>query len=174
MVSEEWVPISGFEGYYEVSNHGKIRSLPNRPFRKNGRLRKPYPAPNGYLRLVLTAERVRKTVSVHRVVAEHFIPNPDKCKTVNHKDFDVTNNRVCNLEWMSVRDNIKHSCDAGRHYGKPVGQYDLSDSLIKVWSSAYQVQCELGYHATLISRCCLGKQATHKGFIWKFYKNDKI
>lgn len=163
---EEWKDIVGFEGFYQVSNLGRIKSISRR--NKKERIRVFYPAPNGYLRLVLSVNNKRKTISAHRSVAEAFIPNPNNWETVNHKDFNKNNNCSNNLEWLPISLNIRHSCINGRHFKKPINQFDLKGNFIKEWGSAYQVECELGYFATLISRCCRGAQKHHKQYIWRF------
>lgn len=171
--NEEWRDIAGFEGYYQISNLGRVKSLKRGRCSKE-KLRVFAKAPNGYFRMVLSVGNVRKTISAHRAVAEAFIPNPMGFETVNHIDFDKSNNSVGNLEWVSVQDNIGHACQHGKHYRKQVVQCDLQGNPIKVWESAYKVEQKLGYFSTLISRCCRGKQKTHKGFIWKFYEDNEL
>lgn len=164
--NEIWKPIEGFSTYF-VSNCGRIKHVLDSQ-RQN--LRIPHKTSNGYLRLVLSEGNHRKTISVHRAVAEAFIPNPNNLDSVNHKDFDTTNNEVENLEWLSIKDNIRHSCRNGRHSRKPVLQLDKTGILIREWESGLAVEKELGYFGTLISRVCQGKQKTYKGFIWRYKK----
>ncbi len=161
---EIWKYINGFQTYM-VSNFGRIKHRKD-SLREN--IRVPHKTSKGYLRLVLSENNRRVTISVHRAVAETFIPNPNAYTTVNHKDFNTENNRVDNLEWLSISENIRHSCNNGRHYRKKVLQIDTNGHIVKEWESAYEVEQALGYFSTLISRCCRGIQKTHKGFIWKF------
>ena len=168
---EVWKDIEGYEGYYQVSSHGRIKSL-KRGWRSREKIRVFSKAPNGYYRMVLSANNIRKTISAHRAVAEAFIPNPHNYETVNHLDFDKSNNNVNNLEWASMKENTRHACINGRHYRKRVVQCDLSGSPIRVWESAYKVELDLRLFSTLISRCCRGKQKKHGGFIWRFYENN--
>lgn len=113
---EIWKPVVGYEGYYEVSNFGRVRSLDrvvnlsNNVFRPTkGTIIHPALKPNGYLHLSLKRDGTKKMFYVHRLVALHFIDNPCDKPEVNHIDFDKTNNRVDNLEWTSRSENNRHS-----------------------------------------------------------------
>ena len=108
---EEWRPVVGWEGYYEVSNLGRVRSLTRQMhnYVKQGRVLKTHDNGHSYLNVGLHApNRVDKHAYVHILVATAFIPNPDKLREVNHKDFNKQNNCVDNLEWVSSRDNKLH------------------------------------------------------------------
>jgi hypothetical protein len=108
---EEWRPVVGWEGYYEVSNLGRVRSLPRQMhnYVKQGRVLKVHDNGHSYLDVGLHApNRVDKHAYVHILVATAFIPNPDNLREVNHKDFNKQNNCVDNLEWVSSRDNKLH------------------------------------------------------------------
>lgn len=97
-----WKPVVGFEGFYLVSDTGEVKSV-----RKN-RLLKPSIDRYGYLKLVLTLNGKPHYVTVHRLVAMAFIPNPEGKKTVNHINEDKLDNRVGNLEWMTSKENDNH------------------------------------------------------------------
>lgn len=110
-ICEEWRPVVGWEGYYEVSNLGQVRSLTRKihNYTKQGRILKPHDNGHSYLNVGLHApDRVDKHAYVHILVATAFIPNPDNLREVNHKDFNKQNNSVENLEWVSSRDNKLH------------------------------------------------------------------
>lgn len=132
--NEEWRPIKGFEGHYEVSNFGDIRSLDRTVARsgptgnvfKKGRYMRQFVTPKGYCRLRLQAGDKGKTYMVHRLVAEAFLPNPEQKPEVNHKDGWKKNNRVSNLEWATSSENQLHAYDE-----------DLKHSNVK-----YVVTCE--------------------------------
>jgi hypothetical protein len=162
---EEWKDIEDFKGVYFISNYGRLKHVLN-PLRHT--LRVPYPAPNGYLRLVLSHNNKRKTISIHREVAKAFVPNPNNYKTVNHKDFDKTNNKVSNLEWLSIKDNIIHAKENGKNNRKPILQCDMNGNVIREWESAWAVQLKLGYFSTLISSRCRGIGKSYKGYKWRF------
>ena len=116
---EEWRPVVDFEDYYEVSSYGDIRSLDREVYRvtgsftKKGKLLTANITPKGYCRIQLTAPGVKRSMFVHRIVAEAFIPNPDLKPEVNHKDGDKRNNFVGNLEWATESENQKHAYDTG-------------------------------------------------------------
>ncbi|CDD75562.1 prophage LambdaSa2 HNH endonuclease family protein [Cryptobacterium sp. CAG:338] len=111
----KWAPVSGYEGIYEISDDGRIRSLDRWHTGKDGR-RVPYKgrmiAPgigvNGYKVVSLWKNGKGKSVYIHRLVAETFIKNPENKKTVNHKDGNRTNNNVSNLEWATYSENNLH------------------------------------------------------------------
>ena len=108
MNEEIWRPIEGYEGLYEVSSYGRVRSLDRydnmNHFRK-GKVLSPIKEPTGYLRCNLYLNKNVKTVLIHRLVAQAFIPNPDNLPQVNHRDEVKTNNRVDNLEWCDSKYN---------------------------------------------------------------------
>ena len=114
-MNEEWRPIEGYEGLYEVSNLGRVRSLDmyvksrygNYRLHK-GKVLSPAKDTNGYLFVNLTYNGKHNTIRVHRLVALTFIPNPDNLPEVNHKDEDKSNNRVDNLEFCDRKYNINY------------------------------------------------------------------
>ena len=108
---EEWRPIVGYEGLYEVSNTGQVRSLDrydNRNCFRKGKVLSPGKNTKGYLFVILTCNGKRKTINVHRLVTEAFLPNPDNLPEINHKDEDKTNNSVDNLEYCDRSYNINY------------------------------------------------------------------
>ena len=117
--NEEWRDILGFEGAYQISNLGRVRSLDRDIYymnhgtlavlHKKGMILKQTPDADGYLRVGVICEGRSKNFGVHRLVAQAFIPNPENLPCVNHKDYDKTNNCVNNLEWCTVEYNNKYS-----------------------------------------------------------------
>lgn len=107
MTEEIWRPVVGYEGLYEVSSYGRVRSLDRYDSRNHfikGRIMK-FRNCRGYLRVTLCNNGLYNQISVHRLVAQAFIPNPDNLPMVNHKDEDKTNNIVENLEWCDAKYN---------------------------------------------------------------------
>ena len=182
-----WKKIKGFENY-QISNTGFIRS--------KKKILSPFDN-NGYDRIQLVNGDKKQKKLIHRLVAEHFIPNPEKKPQVNHKDLNTKNNNVDNLEWVTNQENIKHAIEnipgrrkqlkedmskIGKRYGKQNGinsskainQYNLDDELIDTFSSAREAHQELGVSYKCISKCCNGNLKTYKGFIWKFASEEGV
>ena len=104
-INEIFKDVKGYEGYYEISNLGRVRSTSY----KGKRILKPAITKNGYLNVVFCVNQKKEHKLIHRLVAETFIPNINNYSTVNHKDEDKLNNCVENLEWLSVEDNNRYS-----------------------------------------------------------------
>ena len=172
MEEEIWCTINGYEGQYQVSDQGRVRSL---KFGKE-RIRKPIRNTQGYLQVDLWKNGDIKNWLVHRLVAQAFIPNPDNLPQVNHKDEDKENNSVQNLEWCDGKYNINYGTRIQRvsdkmtngKLSKPVLQYTKSGKLVREWKSARDVERNLGYFHNYISNCCNGKCRFAYGYIWKF------
>lgn len=115
MNEEIWRPIEGYEGLYEVSNTGRVRSV-DRYIKtcyeayklQKGKILNPGKNTNGYLQVVLHCNGKCKTINVHKLVAQAFLPNPDNLPMINHKDEDKTNNNVTNLERCDAKYNINY------------------------------------------------------------------
>ena len=170
-----------YEGLYKVSNLGRILSL-NYQNTGKPKLRTPVEDTDGYFRLQLWKNGEYKMCSVHRLVAQTFLPNPENKPEVNHIDEDKTNNFVflnedgsvdkekSNLEWVWHIDNMNHGTRnerAAKALSKPVLQLSLSGELIREWEST--MECgRNGFSQSAVSECCNGKRKTHKGFIFQF------
>lgn len=121
-MKERWKPISGYEGRYEVSNMGRIKSLPKMhgPIMFKEKMLLGCDDKDGYVRVSLrNSFGNKKTLKVHRIVAEAFIENPDSKPQVNHIDGNKKNNCVSNLEWCTCDENISHAIVSGlrdNHY----------------------------------------------------------
>ena len=105
---EQWKPIEGTDGKYEVSNLGHVRTNGKRPGLLTLTKQK-----SGYRYAMIEIDGKSCNRRVHRLVAQHFLPNPDNMKEVNHKDGNKDNNRADNLEWCTRSHNVKHSFDTG-------------------------------------------------------------
>ena len=172
MTEEIWCPIKGYEGQYQVSDKGRVRSI---KFGKE-RILKPGSDKDGYLQVCLYKNGEQKECKVHRIVAQTFTPNPDNLPEVNHKDEDKINNKVSNLEWCDRKYNQNYGTRNQRmaekntngKLSKPVLQYTKSGEYVREWKSASDVQRNLGYFQNYISSCCTGKYKYAYNFIWKF------
>lgn len=124
MNDELWKPIEGYEGLYEISTWGRVRSLARtvvtcggRTWKKKDKILKPVNNGHGYLVITLSKDMTLKTVLIHRLVALAFIPNPCGYPMINHRDEDKKNNRVENLEWCDAAYNVNYgTANARRSY----------------------------------------------------------
>lgn len=169
MELEIWKDIKGYEGLYQASNLGRIKSL-NKKINFNTyreTILIPGKDKRGYLQVIIYKNGVPKGRRVHRLIAETFIVNFDNKRTVNHIDENKLNNKVDNLEWASYQENIDHT------QSKKIVQIK-DNQIIKIWNSASEAG-KNGFHQGHISNCCHNKNKTHKGYKWKFYDNaDEI
>ena len=180
---EEWRDVPNYEGIYQVSNLGRVRSLDREVVYKNGR-RHIYKGKilrlslncQGYQKAMLSVNGVHSTPRICRLVAEVFIPNPLGLPQVNHKDEVKTNDCVDNLEWCTAKYNVNYGHRGEKCSDKtsiPVVQMDMSGNVIREWKSAKEAELATGIDHSHIARCCRGKLGQTGGFKWK-YKNKTI
>lgn len=179
--NEIWKAIPDFEGYYEVSTLGRIRSVDRyvicRGRKKRlikGKLLKPRLYKDGYFDVKLHKDNHRyKTRRINRLVALTFIPNSNSLPYVNHKDENPLNNRVDNLEWCTHRYNMNYGTikfRIAKTLSKPINQYDKQGDLLRTYSSIKEAsnQFQSKYADTNISHCLKGTNKTAYGYIWKY------
>ena len=180
----DFYKINKYNGYY-ISKCGKILSIRQNKFK--------YLSLNTdkdvYRTIVLYKNQRPITLKLHRLIAKMFIINPDKQPCVNHINGIKYDNTIDNLEWCTIKQNVKHSFDKlGRKshwYGKRnqelpqskyVVQLDKSMDIVQIWECSKEVERQLGYSANFIRSCC-NKKKHHKtayGFIWRFKDDIKI
>lgn len=190
---EEWRDIKNYEGVYQISSLGRIRSLDryvddkgHKRFAK-GKILKPSKHKSDYEYVVLFD---RKHKMIHRLVAENFIDNPENKRTVNHINGDKSDNRVINLEWCTHKENINKAWEIGlykisdlqRQKGKERGknnckkiiQMDLQNNVIKVWDSLTEASKTLNISLGTIGNCARGLTSykTAGGYKWR-YADDR-
>lgn len=177
-MEEVWKDIVGYDGLYQVSNLGRVRSL---NYRRTGKTKemKPGTDKNGYRYICLMVEGKARYYKVHRLVYEAFVGPIPYGHEINHINEEKADNRVENLETVSHKDNINHgTCmeRAGEKHRKWVVQYDLHGTPIKEWSSMSQAAKKLGIDVAQISGCCLGKPHYHTAgnYIWKYKKEQAL
>ena len=177
MKNEEWRDVVGYEGRYQVSSMGRVKSLERKVTKGDGertvkeRFLKPNVAYGGYLMVALYADGKRKMLKVHRLVCQAFHDNPDNKSDVNHINEDKADNRACNLEWCTRRENINHGTHnerSGKTRSKPIAQYTLDGELVKNWPSAMEAQRQVGFACSNICKSAKGKYKQAYGFIWKY------
>ena len=189
--NEVWKDVVGYEGLYQVSDRGNVRSVARKDSigRKcGGRILKPKPNTNDYIRVGLCKNGIRKNKRVHRLVAEAFIPNPEKLPQVNHKDENPSNNELSNLEWCTSEYNSNHGTRNERirqAHSKRVKAVNVETGEVLVFSSTAEAGRK-GYSRGRVSEACRGAYRsatsgkliggdghTHKGFKWYYMEENK-
>ena len=170
-MKEEWKVIKENPNYI-VSNMGNVKSL---NYRRTGRekILKLKIDKNGYQIVGLWKNGIKKIYSVHRLVAQAFIPNPNNLPQVNHKDENKQNNCVENLEWCDAKYNNNYGTRTKRiveKISKSVLQMDKTNKIIAEFPSIKEAERQLGFRKSHISECCRGKKNTARGFKWAFKK----
>ena len=184
---EEWKDIEGYEGLYQISNLGRVKSL---MFRNNKYsfnkiyFMKPQNNAKGYKTIRLSKDGVVENHRIHRLVAKHYIPNLNNKPCVNHIDGNKQNNNVSNLEWATHSENLKHAHRTGLKkatflgcYGKdnpsskPIKMIDLkTGAVIKKFNSINEGANYINKECSAIAKCCKGKLKTAYGYLWKYVK----
>lgn len=195
MNKEIWKPIKDYEGLYEISNFGKVKSLSrniynlkNKKFNRKTKEKILNCVSNkkGYLTIQLYKNGKQKQYFVHRLVAQAFINNFQNKPQINHIDGNKKNNKVDNLEWVSNLENNKHSWLIGLRTNNTVChknnkdkrltsiiQYSLNGLILKKWNCINDVTKKYGYNHSNIIACCKNKRATAYGFVWKYKKIER-
>lgn len=186
---EIWKDIKGYEGLYQVSNLGNIKSFSKKRNHQDEIILKPWLS-HGYPTVGLFKNNIGIQRRVHRLVAENFIKKENKNHNiVNHKDGDKTNNNIKNLEWCTQKENVAHAINNHlfnphnqnhsktkfkRRNLKPIIQLDKNGKVLKKWACIADVERELGYKNSHITECCKGKLKSSRGYIWKYEEKERI
>ena len=169
-MQELWKDIKGYEGKYQVSNFGRVKSL-NYNNTSQEKILVNSLSNKGYYRVSLSLNNKAKQYNIHRLVAEAFIPNPLNLPFVNHKDKNRTNNMVDNLEWCTIQYNNTYGTVLDR-LSNVRSKEVICIETQKIYKSAKQVEIETGLSASSIGKCCRGQRKTCGGFHWKFTKDN--
>lgn len=164
MPKEEWRPVAGYEGWYEVSNLGKVKRVRKSQGSKCSILKNKTNTPYDRVCLYRNDQPVYK--EVHRLVAEAFIPNSNSKSQVNHIDGNKRNNTVDNLEWCTARENILHSyrvLGSKNEYGQKVQCIETGE----IFYSMRKACRAKGIGRTSLALHLSGKQGAVKGLHWK-------
>ena len=186
-MQEIWKSIEGYEGKYEISSLGRVKSLSDNKGRKRELILKPKIGKQGYLYLNLWANSKGRAKKIHRLVAEAFLPNPEGKETVNHKNCVKTDNRLENLEWTTWSENTKHASAHGRmrnQYGennsmygrhgkdnpcsKEIIQKTLDGAVVAVWENSVIAADRLCFCRHSLTRCARGERKSAYGYLWEY------
>ena len=184
MIKEIWKDIEGYEGLYQISNYGNLRSLKDKYGRKRILMRKFQKTQKGYLETRLYKNHGGKTLKIHILVAKTFIPNPHNYPMVNHKDENKMNNCVWNLEWCDNSYNQLYGTLPKRKRiintnhpskSKQVAMFDNNWNLLRIFPSCAEAQRQTGIHQTLISKVCRAPMGQYSagGNNWRFWDECK-
>ena len=172
-MNEIWKDIEGYPNY-QISTMGRVRSLGNNKTRKE-KILKSCKLNNGYLIVNLYKEGKVKKHTIHRLVAQTFLDNPNNLPEVNHKDEDKTNNRVENLEWCTQQYNTNYGT-RNKRIAKtksiPILQFSKSGKLVKKWDCSMDIERELGFNHSNICMCCNGKRKSVGGYKWRYHQKS--
>lgn len=182
-MQEIWKDIPGYEGLYQVSNLGRVKSLGRYVKKryglmwKKGKVLSAAKDNKGYLVVVLCDNTKRQTFKVHRLVAMVFLENRNNKPQINHIDGNKQNNSVFNLEWCTQPENMTHAWNTGlqkRTHKKndlksiKVVQYSLEMQALNEYPSIMEAERQTGIYNASISACCKGKRKRAGGYIWKY------
>lgn len=187
-MEEIWKTIDGYEGYYEVSNLGNVRSMYREIFwnnttrRQKGRMCNFNKDSKGYIRVGLNKEGKRKYISVHRLVAMSFLNKDETRNEVNHIDGKKSNNTLGNLEWVTRSENMKHAVEnklvthllkESERNKKTIYQFDKKGNLLNEFESLANASEITGISKAYISQLCTGARKVQRYhiFIFSHYKN---
>ena len=164
---EEWRDIKGYEGLYQVSNLGRVKSFKG----VSERILKIGVDRYGYISINLFKNNKRKLCKVHRLVAEAFIPNQDNKPQVNHIDEVKTNNMVSNLEWVTAKENSNHGTRTEKMIktqGIKIRAIDIANGEWNDYCSQRECARELGLAGSSINKCLKGKRRHVGGYVFKY------
>ncbi|AHL19660.1 NUMOD4 motif family protein [Enterococcus phage VD13] len=177
MIPEEWLPIKGYEGLYEVSNRGKIKSLARKVSYHNGnsrnvpeRLLTPVKNKKGYLNVFLYKSGKATQYRVHRIVAEAFLVNNENKPQINHINEIRDDNRISNLEWATSKENNNHgsrNSKISKARSKVVEGKSIITGEVLRYEKVRDVVFD-GFNYGAVASCCRGELTSHKGFTWKY------
>lgn len=196
-MQEVWKDIESYEGCYQISNLGRVKSLGRyknnpqgmRTYWVEERILRPQTNIHGYIYYCLKKDGDRKNHTGHRLVASAFLPNPDNLPLINHKDESRNNNHVDNLEWCTHQYNTNYGNSQQRKVSsvdwakfvanfpwgerakkqyKKITQMTKDGNFVRSWESQKSAGESLGIPSGNICRCCKGELKTAGGFVWKY------
>ena len=170
-MNEEWRDIEGYEGLYQISNLGRVRSLNCRGHKGCIGILTPRLDGKGYEMVALYKEGKARNTKVHRLVAQAFIPNPNNYPQVNHKDENKTNNDVKNLEWCTNEYNHNYGTRNER-VGKSLSKKVICITTGEIFNSMREACRKHNISSGSMTECCQGKRKTAGGYKWEYFKEE--
>ena len=164
-MKELWKDIKGYEGLYQVSNLGRVKRV------TTSRILKGCKDKDGYLKVILCKNNIKSTKTVHRLVAQAFIPNTENKLEVNHIDEDKANNTVNNLEWSTRKENLNHGTRnerSSRTQSIPIIATNLKSSESTEFYGITECARQLGLCQQSISKVLAGQCRQTKGYTFKY------
>lgn len=185
-MEEIWKQIKNYEGLYEVSNMGRVRSLPRKTTK--GKIISPNVKKNGYLTVSLFKDGKQNYKLIHRLVAEAFIDNPENKSYIDHVNTIKNDNRAENLRWVTQKENMNNPLTLKKInenetikkgfwkgcFGKdnprstPIIQLTLDGKIVQFWASAAVCKKETGFSNSIIGEVCKGKRKEAYGYLWRY------
>lgn len=171
---ELWKHISNYDGYYEISNFGRVRSC-DRYIQNNrgsfsyllGKIMPLSTDKYGYKVITLHKKGNRKQYKIHRLVMNAFT-GANNSLQINHKDGNKENNNITNLEYCTASENMHHArFQLNKCRDKRVYQLDMNETIINIYKSTREAH-RFGYDSGNISKCCNGYKKSYKGFLWRY------
>lgn len=168
----KWKAIKGYEGLYEISDTGFVKSLPRQgTWTREPRIMVGSIDNHGYSQVVLSKKGKGRTVKIHKLVAKAFLPNPNHLREINHIDENKQNNNVLNLEWCTRKYNVNYGKRTEKTR-KPVIQMALDGTVIKEHIGVKAAAAYMGKkHASAISHACSRRGLTAYGYKWEYKEN---
>lgn len=183
---EIWKDVIGYEGYYKISDLGRVKSLPRNGTVNREIIMKPKLSKAGYLTIHLRKSGYSKHRKIHRLIAMAFIDKVEGKEIINHKDGNKLNNSISNLEWCTYKENAQHAHDTGLAKTdikqiaaaraisiavrtKRVKQLDMEGNEIREFASMTEARKRLNKtSSSMIARVCTGKAKSYEGFKWQY------
>lgn len=177
---EVWKDIQGYEGSYQISNFGRVKSFKT----KCPKILKLKTNNKGYKWIVLSLNGMQQNLLVHRLVAKHFLNNSYNYKIINHIDENPANNNVSNLEWCTYSENVIKSSkfnsynETNRIVCRPKNSKHkdtankvkqlFEGKIVKIFDNSLQIKRSLGFDQSFILSCCRNKRKSAYGYQWQF------